>query len=80
VGLEAIRDRTDSSALLPQLKIPALVMGAKEDKAIPPEKSEEMAEQIPGARLCMVADAGHMVNMEQPDAFNAGLIDFLRAN
>jgi pimeloyl-ACP methyl ester carboxylesterase len=39
-----------------------------------------MAEQIPGARLCMVADAGHMVNMEQPDAFNAGLIDFLRAN
>ena len=80
VGLEAIRDRKDSSTLLPQLKVPVLVMGAKEDKAIPPEKSQEMAEQIPGARLCMVAGAGHMVNMEQPDAFNTGLIDFLRAN
>nr|WP_319395692.1 alpha/beta fold hydrolase [uncultured Desulfobacter sp.] len=80
VGLEAIRDRKDSSALLPQLKIPALVMGANEDKAIPSEKSQEMAGQIPDARLCMVADAGHMVNMEQPDAFNAALVDFLRAN
>jgi len=80
VGLEAIRDRDDASALLPQLKIPVLVMGAKEDKAIPSEKSLEMAEKIPGAQLCMVADAGHMVNMEQPDAFNTGLIDFLRDN
>ena len=80
VGLEAIRDRGDSSALLPQLKIPALVLGAKEDKAIPSAKSQEMADQIPGARLCMVADAGHMVNMEQPDAFNTALVDFLRDN
>nr|WP_319494242.1 alpha/beta hydrolase [uncultured Desulfobacter sp.] len=80
VGLEAIRDRDDSSALLPQLKIPALVMGATEDKAIPSEKSQEMAKQIPGARLCMVADAGHMVNMEQSEDFNAALIDFLCAD
>ncbi|NDY72615.1 alpha/beta hydrolase [Desulfobacter hydrogenophilus] len=80
VGLEAIRDRSDSSALLPQLKIPALIMGAHEDKAIPPEKSTGMAEQIPGAQLCMVAAAGHMVNIEQPDAFNSALLDFLRDN
>jgi pimeloyl-ACP methyl ester carboxylesterase len=80
VGLEAIRDRGDSSALLPQLKIPVLVLGAKEDKAIPPEISQDMAEQIPGAKLCMVAGAGHMVNIEQPDAFNAALLDFLRDN
>lgn len=80
VGLEAIRDRGDSSALLPQLKIPVLVMGAKEDKAIPPEKSTDLAEQIPGAQLCMLSAAGHMANMEQPDAFNAALLDFLGDN
>lgn len=80
LGLEAIRDRGDSSALLPQLSIPALVMGAQEDKAIPSEKSTDMAERIPGAQLCMLSAAGHMANIEQPEAFNSALIDFLRDN
>ncbi|WP_320044506.1 alpha/beta fold hydrolase [uncultured Desulfobacter sp.] len=80
VGLEAIRDRGDSSVLLPQLKIPVLVLGAKEDKAIPPEKSTDLAEQIPGAQLSMLSAAGHMANMEQSEAFNAALLDFLRNN
>jgi pimeloyl-ACP methyl ester carboxylesterase len=78
LGLQAIRDRGDSSALLPKLKIPALVIGACEDKAIPPEKSADLAEQIPGAQLCMLSAAGHMVNIEQPAAFNSALLDFLR--
>jgi len=80
LGLEAIRDRGDSSALLPRLSIPVLVMGAREDKAIPPEKSTDLAEHIPGARLCMLSDAGHMANIEQPDAFNSALLDFLGDN
>ena len=80
LGLEAIRDRADSSSLLPKLSIQVLIMGAREDKAIPPEKSTELAERIPGARLCMVPGAGHMVNMEQPEAFNSALLDFLRDN
>lgn len=78
LGLEAIRDRADSSALLPQLSIPVLIMGAREDKAIPPEKSADLAERIPGAQLCMLSAAGHMVNIEQPEAFNSALLDFLR--
>jgi len=57
-----------------------LVMGAQEDKAIPPEKSTDMAEQIPGAQLQMLSNAGHMANIEQPDAFNSALLDFLRDN
>ncbi|WP_321494678.1 alpha/beta fold hydrolase [uncultured Desulfobacter sp.] len=80
LGLEAIRDRLDSSALLPQLKIPALIIGAREDKAIPPEKSTDLSEQIPGAQLCMLPAAGHMVNLEQPEAFNSALLDFLGDN
>ena len=80
LGLQAIRDRGDSSALLSQLKIPVLVMGAQEDKAIPPEKSTDMAERIPGAQLHMLSAAGHMANIEQPEAFNSALLDFLRDN
>jgi pimeloyl-ACP methyl ester carboxylesterase len=77
LGLEAIRDRGDSSSLLPQLSIPVLVIGAREDKAIPPEKSTDLAERIPGAQLCMLSAAGHMANIEQSEAFNAALLDFL---
>lgn len=77
LALEAIRDRSDSSALLPQLKIPVLIMGAREDKAIPADKSTDMAERIPGAQLCMLSAAGHMVNIEQADAFNTALLEFL---
>ncbi|WP_035240534.1 alpha/beta fold hydrolase [Desulfobacter vibrioformis] len=80
LGLETIRDRGDSSTLLPGLKIPVLVMGARGDKAIPPEKSTDLAERIPGAKLCMLSDASHMVNIEQPEAFNSALVDFLRDN
>jgi len=77
LGLEAIRDRGDSSSLLPQLSIPVLVISALEDKAIPPEKSTDLAERIPGAQLCMLSAAGHMANIEQSEAFNAALLDFL---
>jgi len=78
LGLRAIRDRGDSTVLLPQLKLPALVIGALEDKAIPPEKSAALAAGIPGAELAMIGGAGHMVNLEQPEAFNAALLGFAR--
>ena len=80
LGLQAIRDRRDSSALLPELDIPVLIMGGNADKAIPPEKSKDLAKQIPGAQLCMLSDAGHMANLEQPEAFNKALLDFLQDN
>jgi pimeloyl-ACP methyl ester carboxylesterase len=55
-------------------------MGAQEDKAIPPEKSRDMAEVIPSAQLQMLSNAGHMANIEQPEAFNSALLDFLCDN
>ncbi|MEJ2200535.1 MAG: alpha/beta fold hydrolase, partial [Desulfuromonadaceae bacterium] len=55
LGLEAIRDRRDSSGLLPTLTRPSLVIGAVGDKAIPVEKSTALAEGIPGAQLSLIA-------------------------
>lgn len=77
LGLQAIRDRDDSLALLPRLKLPALVIGALEDKAIPPDKSAALAEGVPGAALRLIGGAGHMVNLEEAAAFNGALLDFL---
>jgi pimeloyl-ACP methyl ester carboxylesterase len=78
LGLQAIRDRVDSNQLLPTLTLPALVVGARDDKAIPPDKSTYLAEHIAGAELCMIDGGGHMVNLEQVEAFNNGLIGFLQ--
>jgi pimeloyl-ACP methyl ester carboxylesterase len=38
------------------------------------------AKGIPGARKIVYPDAGHMINMEQPDRFNRDLRAFLRLN
>jgi 3-oxoadipate enol-lactonase len=36
-----------------------------------------MKEAVAGSELVVVPDAGHISNMENPAAFNAGLVDFL---
>ena len=37
-----------------------------------------MRERIPGARLEIIPDAGHMTNIEKPELFNRIVLDFLR--
>ncbi|WP_321390502.1 alpha/beta fold hydrolase [uncultured Desulfuromusa sp.] len=78
-GLQAIRDRVDSTPLLATLQVPTLVIGAEEDQAIPPEKSRDLATRIPTAKLSMLPAVGHMANLENPNQFNQVFIDFLRS-
>lgn len=77
-GLRALRDRRDYLESLPTFDLPALVLSADEDRAIPAEHGRQLAAGLPHAVFRLLAGAGHMVNMEQPDAFNAALCDFLR--
>lgn len=76
-GLLALRDRQDYSERLGEIFVPTLVIGAEDDRAIPPEESRLLAAGIPGARLCMVANAGHMVMLEQPEIVNRALAEFV---
>ena len=77
-GLLAMRERPDYSAFLPAISIPSLAIGAVGDLAAPPENARAIAAAIPGCRLCIVPDAGHMANLEHPGAFNRCLLDFLK--
>ena len=77
-GLLAMRNRRDYLELLPELHVPALVVGAALDLAIPPAHSEALAAGLPNAELHIIADAGHLANLEQPTAFNRVLMDFLK--
>ncbi len=76
-GLRAIRDRRDYLNRLSTFTLPALVIGADEDQAIPAEHGRVIADALPNAELHLIAEGGHMVNMEQPEAFNRCLLDFL---
>lgn len=76
-GLVAMRERGDSVDKLPTFAMPALVVGAQRDLAVPPEHSQMLAEDLPDAKLVIIPGAGHMANLEQPELFNAALLDFL---
>lgn len=76
-GLLAMRDRKDYVDLLPTFSLPALVLGAGQDRAVPLDHSRVLVKGLPNARLCTIDDAGHMANLEWPEAFNACLLEFL---
>jgi pimeloyl-ACP methyl ester carboxylesterase len=77
-GLLAMRDRDDSVEKLPNFTLPALVVSAEHDMAVPLEHSRLLAERLPDAVLKIIPGAGHMANLEQPELFNAALLEFLR--
>lgn len=74
---EALRLRPDATAVLPGIACPVLVLCGADDPLCPPAWHREMAATIPHARLAVVAGAGHLLPLEQPDAF-AALIDTWR--
>ena len=69
----------DRRANLPAIRVPTLVITGEHDATAPPEVSRRMAERIPGAVCTIVPGAGHLLNLEQPQAFNAALLAHLRA-
>lgn len=66
----ALKDR------LARLRVPTLVVYGEHDTACI-ETSRFLAETIPGARLWMVPGASHFVNLDEPELFNATLLEFL---
>jgi pimeloyl-ACP methyl ester carboxylesterase len=53
------------------------VIGAEEDLTIPIEESKKLAEGLHAAKLTMIPQAGHLVMLEQPEAVNRALMEFL---
>ncbi|GJL52904.1 MAG: alpha/beta hydrolase [Nitrospirales bacterium] len=77
VDLMAMAARPDSTSLLSKITCPTLIIVGENDVATPPSESHYMAERISQATLVAIPDAGHLSNLEQPDAFNQALESFL---
>jgi pimeloyl-ACP methyl ester carboxylesterase len=75
----AIISRIDSRPHLAAIRIPTLVLVGDKDALTPPDRSEEMAAAIPDARPIIVPECGHASTLEQPEAINTALIDWLAA-
>ena len=73
----AILARPDSRPDLPGIAVPTLVVVGSGDQLTPPDRAKEIASTIPGARLAIVPDAGHLPTMERPEAVTALLRDWL---
>jgi pimeloyl-ACP methyl ester carboxylesterase len=76
-ALKALRDRSDSTDELEDIEVPTLVIVGAEDTVTPPAISEAMAKVLPNATLEVIAEAGHLSNMEQPAAFTAAMRKWL---
>ncbi len=67
----------EQSAHLHELDRPTQLIFGELDLLTPPSIGKEMVELLPDARLDVLADAAHLSNLEQPDAFNQVLHRFL---
>lgn len=75
----AILGRVDSREMLKRVVCPTLILCGAEDKLTPLPVHEEMAALIPGARLVVVPECGHLSTMERPQAVSAAMRAWLAA-
>lgn len=75
--INALLNRPDARALLPAIRVPTLVLCGREDNWSNAARHEAMAAMIPGSRLLIVPECGHMSTLEQPEAVNAALRTWL---
>jgi alpha/beta hydrolase fold len=69
--------RSGSTALLETIKVPTLIVVGEHDKPTPVAVSEDMQARIKNSKLEVIKNAGHIGNLEQPQAFNRVLLEFL---
>jgi len=73
-------ERPEILSKLHQIKTPTMVVCGSADRAQPPAESKKIVDGIIGSKLAMIEGAGHMSALEEPVAFNAAVMPFVRAN
>jgi YbgC/YbaW family acyl-CoA thioester hydrolase len=76
-ALRAMKERADSTPLLPSITVPTLVVVGQEDEMTPPAVAKAMTDAIPSAAMTVIAGAGHLSPLEAPTAVSRVLAEFL---
>ncbi len=72
--------RHNMASELPGMRVPVCLIWGKEDHITPPEVAEEFHKLLPTSDLFWIDQCGHAPMMEQPEAFNAILANWLKAH
>jgi pimeloyl-ACP methyl ester carboxylesterase len=75
----AMRDRPDSTPDLASIDVPVLWLHGEEDSLMPLDGARATADKIKGARFVGIPKGGHMASMENPEATNAAIAEFLKS-
>ena len=76
-ALEAMMARPDSTPTLATIAVPTLIVVGEEDTVTPLADAQAMHAQIRGSRLEVIAQAGHICNLERPAAFTHIVSEFV---
>jgi len=76
--LRAMAGRPESFELMEKCLAPVCIIVGEEEELTPPPESVKMSQSAPCSEYHMVKGAGHLPNLENPDAFNAIVRDFCR--
>jgi pimeloyl-ACP methyl ester carboxylesterase len=79
IDMLAAAGRHTARELLPEVRVPTLIVAADEDGFTPLALSEEMHRLIAGSELLVVRGGSHTAPIEQPDEVNARVLAFLAA-
>jgi pimeloyl-ACP methyl ester carboxylesterase len=66
-------ERPDSVPDLPGIDVPTLVVTGTADRLIPPDVTAGIAKRVSGAEILRIEGAGHLSNLEAPEAFNTAV-------
>jgi pimeloyl-ACP methyl ester carboxylesterase len=75
-----IMGKTDLNHVLPTITVPTLLLWGELDVRSPLRIAKEFGLKIPNARLVVIPDCGHVVNLQAPEAFNEAVRNFCRSN
>ncbi len=74
---KALQNRRDYCDTLRAFNGRTLVLHGADDRLCPPERHQMMHDLLPNSQYVSIKDAGHLPTLEQPDAVNKTLIDWL---
>lgn len=73
----AMQRRPDQQKTLRKVRVPALILAGEADNLVPLRRQEFLSQLMPFGRLQVIESAGHLPQLENPEAVNAALGDFL---
>ena len=69
----------ESYSRLAHIKAPTLVIHGQCDRLVPPGNSQLIADRIPGAKLILIPNAGHILTTDQQELSNRAVVEFIAA-